>query len=251
VGGAQVLLVEDNDFNQQVAMEFLAMMGVHVTLAGNGREALDRLQQQPFDAVLMDLQMPVMNGYEATAEIRRDPRFASLPILAMTAHAFLQERERCLAIGMNDFISKPIQPENLLATLARWVPVGAAPVPRPEPALAAPLPGLDPDQGLAAATGNAALLDGLLHKFVERKAGTADEIRTVLERGDLQSAAALAHSMISTAGAIGAMDLCRTAQILQAALRSGQADQFQPALTGFDRCLAEVVSGLKEHFVQN
>jgi signal transduction histidine kinase/CheY-like chemotaxis protein/ligand-binding sensor domain-containing protein/HPt (histidine-containing phosphotransfer) domain-containing protein len=251
VGGAQVLLVEDNDFNQQVAMEFLAMMGVHVTLAGNGREALERLQQQPFDAVLMDLQMPVMNGYEATAEIRRDPRFANLPILAMTAHAFLQERERCLAIGMNDFISKPIQPENLLATLARWVPVGAAPELQPEPALAAPLPGLDPDQGLAAATGNPALLEGLLHKFVERKADTGEEIRSVLEQGDLEAAMALAHSMISTAGAIGAMDLCRTAQILQEAIRSGQPDQFQPALTGFERRLAEVVSGLKEHFVRN
>ena len=118
--GARVLLVEDNDFNQEVASELLALLGVEVTLAANGQEALAQIRSRAFDLVLMDLQMPVMDGYEATRLLRADPAFARLPILAMTAHAMTQERERCAALGMNDYITKPIDPGNLAATLARW-----------------------------------------------------------------------------------------------------------------------------------
>ena len=119
--GAQVLLVEDNEFNQEVGQEILSEMGVAVTLAITGQEALELIRARRFDAVLMDLQMPVLDGYEATRRLRADPAFADLPIVAMTAHAMVQERERCLALGMNDYVTKPIYPEVLAATLARWV----------------------------------------------------------------------------------------------------------------------------------
>jgi len=119
--GRQVLLVEDNDFNQEVASELLGMMGIAVTLAANGQEALEQVRARRFDAVLMDLQMPVMDGHEATRRMRSDPSCADLPILAMTAHAMVQERERCLSLGMNDYITKPINPDELAATLAKWI----------------------------------------------------------------------------------------------------------------------------------
>jgi len=119
--GAQVLLVEDNAFNQEVAAELLGMMGVVVTVAGDGAQALEKARGRAFDAVLMDLQMPVMDGYEAALQLRADPAFDALPILAMTAHAMVQERQRCAAIGMDDYITKPIDPRDLGSKLAKWI----------------------------------------------------------------------------------------------------------------------------------
>src|SRR5204862_7464392 len=122
--GARVLLTEDNEINQQIAVELLENAGASVKIANNGRQATEILfngpQPPPFDVVLMDLQMPEMDGYQATAKIRSDERFRSLPIIAMTAHATLEERQRCLAAGMNDHISKPIDPGALFETVARY-----------------------------------------------------------------------------------------------------------------------------------
>ncbi len=126
--GARVLLVEDNEINQQVAMEILADAGLIVSLANNGQEAVDAVEANRFDAVLMDVQMPVMDGYTATRTIRRDPRFKDLPIIAMTAHAMAGDQEKSTAAGMNDHVTKPIDPEQLFATLARWIGAGKTPV---------------------------------------------------------------------------------------------------------------------------
>ena len=119
--GARILLAEDNEINQQIAVELLEGAGATVKVANNGREAVEILssgpQPPPFDVVLMDLQMPEMDGYQATAKLRSDARFATLPIIAMTAHATIEERQRCLAAGMNDHISKPIDPDNLFETV--------------------------------------------------------------------------------------------------------------------------------------
>jgi len=130
---ARILLAEDNDINQQIAIELLEGAGATVKVANNGRQAvetlLEGLQPPPFDLVLMDLQMPEMDGYQATAKIRSDNRFAKLPIIAMTAHATIEERQRCLAAGMNDHISKPIDPANLFETVGRFYkPANAATV---------------------------------------------------------------------------------------------------------------------------
>ena len=122
--GARILLTEDNEINQQIAVELLEGAGAKVNVANNGREAVETLsngpQPPPFDVVLMDLQMPEMDGYQATAKIRSDARFSTLPIIAMTAHATMEERQRCLAAGMNDHVSKPIDPAFLFETLGRY-----------------------------------------------------------------------------------------------------------------------------------
>ena len=122
--GARILLAEDNEINQQIAIELLEGAGATVKVANNGREAVEILsngpQPPPFDVVLMDLQMPEMDGYQATAKLRSDARFSTLPIIAMTAHATIEERQRCLAAGMNDHISKPIDPAKLFETVGRF-----------------------------------------------------------------------------------------------------------------------------------
>src|SRR6185436_13515307 len=122
--GARILLTEDHELNQQIAVELLEGAGATVQVANNGREAVEKLfsgpQPPPFDVVLMDLQMPEMDGHQATVKIRSDARFATLPIIAMTAHATMEEKQRCLATGMNDHISKPIDPAMLFDTVSRF-----------------------------------------------------------------------------------------------------------------------------------
>jgi CheY-like chemotaxis protein len=121
LAGARILLVEDNAINQELAVELLSGAGTAVTVAGDGRQALDILERQHFDGVLMDCQMPVMDGYEATRLLRQQPHLHDLPVIAMTANAMVGDREKVLAAGMNDHIAKPIKIEELFATLAHWV----------------------------------------------------------------------------------------------------------------------------------
>lgn len=118
----RVLLVEDMPLNQQVASEFLRNAKLRVVVADNGQEALDLLEHTTFDVILMDIQMPVMDGLEATRIIRQQPQFATLPIIAMSAGVTLDEREKCQAVGMTDFIAKPIHPLQMLEKLAQWLP---------------------------------------------------------------------------------------------------------------------------------
>jgi signal transduction histidine kinase/ActR/RegA family two-component response regulator len=124
--GARVLLVEDNDMNQLIATEILSDAGCRVDVAADGRIAIDMVRKQPYDVVLMDMQMPVMDGVTATREIRREPQFDALPIIAMTANAMEQDRRACSAAGMNAFVTKPFDPEAFLATVSRWIGAGAA-----------------------------------------------------------------------------------------------------------------------------
>lgn len=121
IGGAQVLLVEDNPINQEVALAILRSLGAEVTVASNGVEAIECVRTRPFDAVLMDVQMPLLDGYAATRAIRADTQIAQPPIIAMTANAMLGDRDDCIAAGMNDYIAKPIRPTELLQTLSRWI----------------------------------------------------------------------------------------------------------------------------------
>ena len=123
--GARVLLVEDNEINQEVAFGLLEDAKVQVDLAENGEVAIRMVQDNQYDLVLMDMQMPVMDGIEATQVIRSDPRFGDLPIIAMTANAMAADRDRCIEAGMNDHIAKPIEPEELLSLLAQWISKGA------------------------------------------------------------------------------------------------------------------------------
>ena len=253
--GRQVLLVEDNRFNQEVAGELLGMMGVEVTLAANGQEALEKIRGRAFDAVLMDLQMPVMDGYEATGRLRADPAFADLPILAMTAHAMVQERERCLALGMDDYLTKPIDPEGLAAMLARWVRGRQRPQPPPPGPVAAAgprpeIPGIDWQEGLSHFSGKAALFERMLSRFLDLKPGSAEEISLALEVGDLEGAERSAHSMITAAGSIGAMELAGAARALQDAIRAGSPQAVPPLVARFSGELSKVIEGLKIHLAK-
>jgi signal transduction histidine kinase/DNA-binding response OmpR family regulator/HPt (histidine-containing phosphotransfer) domain-containing protein len=251
--GARVLLVEDNDFNQEVATELLERAGVAVTLARNGQEALDKVHGAPFDAVLMDLQMPVMDGHEATRRIRGEAAFASLPIIAMTAHAMVQEKDRCLAEGMNDYVPKPVDPRVLYQVLASWIPGppdvdGASAVGRtgaPAVPLAESFPGLDPRAGLHFTGGREDLYRQVLAKFRSLKAGNAEELRRTLAQRDLDTAQRIAHSMISAAGTIGATGLSAIALDLQEALRTGSPEAaLEPLLARYEADLHTVIRGV-------
>jgi CheY-like chemotaxis protein len=121
LSGARILLVEDNPINQELALDVLRRAGLVVSVANDGQEALDMLEAEPFDGVLMDCQMPVLDGFAATRALRRQPRLRDLPVIAMTANAMVGDREAVLAAGMNDHIAKPIKVEEMFATLARWV----------------------------------------------------------------------------------------------------------------------------------
>ncbi|MBF0530303.1 MAG: response regulator, partial [Deltaproteobacteria bacterium] len=121
IRGANILLVEDNEINQQVALEILEQAGLKVTIADNGLKGVEALRSQNFELVLMDIQMPVMDGYEATKKIREDSRFKDLPIIAMSASAMVQDREMALSVGMNDHVGKPIDTQELFAALVKYI----------------------------------------------------------------------------------------------------------------------------------
>jgi two-component system sensor histidine kinase/response regulator len=124
--GARILVAEDNDFNQQVIAELLEQCGAVVTLCSNGREALEELTKYQIDVVLMDVQMPIMDGYEATRKIRATPALKGLCVIAMTANAMAEDRQLCLDAGMDDFETKPIDPTHLYQTVSKWLPGAAA-----------------------------------------------------------------------------------------------------------------------------
>jgi Cu+-exporting ATPase len=256
LGGARILLVEDNDFNQQVALELLALAGAEVTLARNGQEAVDRVAAAGFDAVLMDLQMPVMDGYEATLQIRRRPGGTALPIIAMTAHALVQVRDRCQAAGMTDYLTKPVQPRELYAMLDKWMPTragaGTAGLPT-GPAPGAPerppsLPGIDLGVGLEYASGQWEWYRSLLARFLELRAGSARELRTALASADLAAAERIAHSLKSAAATIGAMRLSQASLALQQAFQARDRNVWEPLVAAFERDLGEVAGGLASWF---
>ncbi len=241
IRGMRVLLVEDNELNQQVALELLTeVAGVAVTIADNGRRALQILEAESFDAILMDIQMPEMDGYETTARIRREPRWQSLPIIAMTAHAMIQDRQRCLAAGMNDFVTKPFDLGELCLTLGKWAPdrpaqtpadAAAPPMLEATPAASASavavavagagaVPGLDPAIGLKNCGGKRLLYEKLLHMLQDRERGVADDIRQDLAQGDRESAGRRVHTLKSISATIGAMALSDASAQLETILHS-------------------------------
>ncbi|GAA5216831.1 transporter substrate-binding domain-containing protein [Corallincola platygyrae] len=206
----QVLLVEDHPVNQQVAEELLQLMGLQVTVAGNGEEAIACLAKQPFELVLMDVQMPVMDGFTATQKIREMSAFVDLPIVAMTAHAMKGDRERCLAAGMNEHIPKPIDPKRLYEVLSQWLDVGH-PVANDEEALPKPeqikIEGLDTAWGISRVGGNPELYLKLVSEFFQRHRNELLHIRKAAECGDLKEVHRAVHTLRGVAGNIGAKPL--------------------------------------------
>lgn len=229
VRGARILVVDDLPLNREVAREFLSIAGLEVEEAANGREALDRLAREGIDLVLMDIQMPVLDGLETTRLIRSDARLRALPVIAMTAHAMSGSREQSLGAGMNDHLTKPIDPDALYAVLLKWV-TPRSPAPGLVPALQRPtsetplpaLDGVDTVRGLANHMGRMGLYRRILEGFRLQFGDAASSLADAVERQDLEQARRFAHSLKSAAATIGASQVSMHARELEQQLQRGQ-----------------------------
>jgi CheY-like chemotaxis protein len=250
--GKQVLLVEDNEFNQIVASELLTdVAGMEVVVAANGQDAVQHVRSRHFDAVLMDVQMPIMDGYQATALIRHDAAQRTLPIIAMTAHAMARDREKCLAVGMNDYVTKPFDPAELFSVLAKWIAIDRG-LERPAPAADDTRRdvehGVSFELGLHRCLGRHELYERILSRFLATRLDDARDIRAALAARDLDRAAGIAHSIISTAGTIGAEGLSDAARALQLAIEAGEEDRLPALVEVFARRHAQVTEELRSFF---
>ncbi len=256
LAGARVLVVEDNEINQQVARELLENAGLVVEVAADGKEGFAAVQERDFDLVFMDIQMPGMDGNEACRRIRAElgARGRALPVVAMTAHVLDEERERSRAAGMNDYISKPLDPEALYQLLLRWIePTGegrpaAAPSVSGEAAddegALPELPGIDVADGLARMAGNVAEYRRLLLRFGEVHADIGVELQGALARRDLAMGERLAHTLKGSAGTIGAKGLQQAAVEVEQACRAQDCEAAERALARLEDERARVFSSL-------
>jgi two-component system sensor histidine kinase/response regulator len=258
--GLRVLLVEDNPINQQIGVEMMAGEGIVVEVANDGRAAVAKLKAgDRYDVVLMDLQMPVMDGYEAAAAIRSDPAMQTLPIVAMTAHVMAEERRRCLDAGMNEHLAKPLDPDVLFDTLARWGamrPISApgSMVPQAEaPSSAAAdaagtapfaLDGFDTASALRRTGGNLMLYRRLLTMFVADQADAALDLRSALEAGDRVTAQRIAHSTKGVAALIGATQVADIAVRLENGMNNSQ--EYELLMDRFAVCLSAAITTIRQ-----
>ncbi|MDD3269255.1 MAG: response regulator, partial [Syntrophomonadaceae bacterium] len=252
--GAKVLLVEDNEINQEIANEWLQSWGLEVVIANNGAEAVKLLHTQTVDAVLMDVQMPVMDGFEATQIIRRDLNLPKLPIIAMTAHALTGDREKCLVAGMDDYITKPIDPQLLTSVLQRWVMVKhpesksetkkAPGQPSPDNNESLEIPGLSIEDGLYKANNNKKLYQKLLKSFAADFADASQRIADDIGRNYNDEARRLAHSIKGVAGNIGAKKLFAAARDLEDAIYNHNLIIDSDLWSDFSLSLAELIEGI-------
>ena len=251
--GAKVLLVEDNEINQELALELLTSNGIAVEVASDGQEALDLLEKEDFDGVLMDCQMPVMDGYTATRKLRKQERFKDLPILAMTANAMVGDREKVLDAGMNEHIAKPINIYDMFHTMAKWItasnPVAVIEAVNEvkvddvlEEEVEIPtMEGIDVEDGLKRVAGNRKLYRKILLKFRDSQANVVSEVKTALDDDDLELATRTAHSLKGVAGNIGAFDLQVAAQNLEAELNQGKTYGLEPLFEAVNAQLAQIL----------
>jgi CheY-like chemotaxis protein len=238
LSGARVLLVEDNAINQELARDLLTSAGIVVEVAENGREALERLAQESFDAVLMDCQMPEMDGYAATRALRQQPQFRDLPIIAMTANALVGDREKVLEAGMNDHIAKPIDVDAMFSTLARHIR-RQGPVKGPTPA------GVDSRGAMKELKGNEKLYKRLVAMFLEREVDFVSRFRATCDSGDMGEASRLAHDLKSVSSTLGAQALAQVAEAMESACREGAGpDTLDSLLLRLDEQLKRSMAAL-------
>ena len=248
--GRHVLLVEDNEINRELATEILTDAGLLVDTAENGRVACEKVLsgRQPYAAVLMDVQMPEMDGCEATARIRETYSAAQLPIIAMTAHAFEAERQRCLQAGMNDHIPKPVDPAVLLQTLDQWVAAAPAPV-ASLPAFSDELPEnlahFDLQAALRRVKGKRSLLRRLILDFGTKYASAVADLRTTVARGEFAHARALAHTLRGVAGSLELREVMEAARQTEDALAQQQLDAVPACLDRLEHALVPALATIE------
>jgi two-component system sensor histidine kinase/response regulator len=256
IKGIKILLVEDDKVNQMVANALLSQMGLKVDIAENGLEALEKLEEAEYDMVLMDIQMPVMDGYEATKRIRSNPRWSNLPVVALTGHDMSEHRLKGNQCGMNDHLNKPVNPHELLAIITKYVNIKELPAPAPGKSvnefentedLSWPdLPGIITTDGLNRVNGKQDLYKKILLQFRASNVDTVDNLETALSMGDDMTACRLAHTVKGVAANIGAVQLAVVAAELESALMSGGIGFDGALLAKFGESLTEVTDSIKK-----
>ncbi|MCP4352695.1 MAG: response regulator [Desulfobacterales bacterium] len=260
IRGARVLLAEDNEINRNVAVAMLEDAGMITGVAKNGIEAVEMLRTGTedagfYDAVLMDIEMPEMDGHEATRTIRKIPGCENLPVIAMTAHAMKGDREKCLDAGMNDYLPKPVDENQLHAVLCKWIKPGKREIPgellpRKKPvsesgALPEDLPGINLKTAIKRVKGDNGLLRMMLGNFLENYEYAADELRELLDKGNISDARKLTHAIKGVSGNLCADALFTATVELDNALRQGKTDDARPLSEIFSQKLTQFINSLK------
>ena len=253
LAGLTLLVVEDNELNQQVAKELLELYGAEVVIARHGKEALDQLRRTPFNGVLMDIQMPVMDGLEATKIIRSNPEWSDLVIIAMTANVDQNDRELCLSVGMNDFLAKPINPDMLLSTLLKWLsPVSGSIQPIVTATTNKLLSGSDTDSPIDLSVMTGALgvdstqVTRFIRLFLETTHEGIEEIEEACRRADRVMVAAIGHRIKSGASTIGANKFAMLCRQLEQFKHDGDLNQVEEIIIQMRWMLSTIERQLNE-----